>query len=77
MGKVIDIWTRKEITEIPVSKEAGEFLILNLLQYELSRSTNPFAPDIELISNLISMVENNTGARRYEVMDRLYETRAL
>ena len=79
MGKVIDMWTRQDITNepLPVTKEAGEALILNLLQFELTRSTNPFAPDVELIANIISMVENNSGASRYEVMDRLYGTRAL
>lgn len=73
MGKVIDFYTRQEVTELPASKEEGEALIMALLEYELTRSTNPFAPEVELISNVISMVENNTGASRYDVMERIYE----
>lgn len=74
MGKVICIFTRQEVTEMPATKEAGEALITNLLQFEMTRSSNPFMPDSELISNLISMVENNTGASRFDVMDRIYGT---
>lgn len=74
MSKVICMFTRQEITEMPATKEAGEALILNLLEFELKRSTNPFMPNSELISNLILMVEINSGASRYDVMDRLYNT---
>lgn len=74
MGKVICMFTRQEVTDMPATKEAGEALIMNLLTFELTRSTNPFMPESELISNLISMVENNTGASRFEIMDRIYNT---
>jgi len=72
MGKVIDFYTRKEITEMPHSKQEGEMLIEALLQFELKRASNPFSSTAELVSNVISIVENSTGASRYEVMERIY-----
>jgi hypothetical protein len=76
MGKVIDIVTRKEVTELPASKQDGEKLIEHMLRLELRRSSVNVGP-VELISNLISMIENNTGASRYEVMDRIYNKRSV
>lgn len=72
MGKVICFYTRKEITQMPANKAEGEALILNLLNFELTRQDNPLIPDSELISNVITMIENNTGASRYELMERIY-----
>lgn len=77
MGKVICFYTRDEIKGMPATKEEGELLIQQLLEFELSRSDNPFVGSVSLIENMISMVENNTGASRYDVMDRIYgESRA-
>lgn len=72
MGKVICFYTRDEIKKMPATKEEGEALIQHLLEFELSRSDNPFVGSVNLIDNMIAMVENNTGASRYEVMDRIY-----
>ncbi|NJO48165.1 MAG: hypothetical protein HC840_00455 [Leptolyngbyaceae cyanobacterium RM2_2_4] len=77
MGKVICMFTRKDVTNepLPVSKEAGEQLIMDLFEVELKRASNPFSANSELIDGLIRMVENNTGASRYDVMDRFYTER--
>jgi hypothetical protein len=72
MGKVICFYTRREITELPSTVAEGEVLIEHLLRFELGRSDNPFASPVEMIDMLISMVENNSGASRYNVMDRIY-----
>lgn len=72
MSKVICFYTKKEIDKMPASIEEGEALIENILYFELSRSTNPMVPDSALISNLISMIESNTGASRYKVMNKIY-----
>lgn len=77
MGKVIDIFTRKEIVAGITSKQEGEALIENLLNFEMSRAANPFAGPVELIDNLITTVENGSGASRYEVMDRIYNKRKV
>jgi hypothetical protein len=72
MGKVIDMFTRQEIVEMPHSKADGEMIIQKLLELELTRSIDDSVPTVTLISNVISMVESNTGASRYDVMDRIY-----
>ena len=76
MSKVICMLTREEMNEVPASKEEGDALILNLLNYELNNCGNLITPQSELISNLMAMIENSTGASRFEVMDRIYSTRA-
>jgi hypothetical protein len=77
MAKVICFYTREEITSLPSTTAEGEALIEHLLKFELSRSTNPFVGPVELIENIIGMIENNSGASRYEIMDRLYKTGAV
>lgn len=72
MAKVIDFYTRKEITEMPATVEQGEALIENLLKFELT-SARRGNGNQELIANLIGMVENNSGASRYTVMDRIFK----
>lgn len=74
MGKVICMFTRREITEPQTGVAEGEALIEHLLRFELSRSTNPFAGPVELVDGLITMVENNSGASRYDVMSKIYAT---
>lgn len=72
MGKVIEMVTKKEITEMPATVEQGEALIETLLKFELANARRGTSNQ-ELISNVISMVENNSGARRFDVMDRIYK----
>lgn len=74
MSKVICFYTRKEVTEMPATKEQGEAMIENLLKFELVQSRRGKANQ-ELLANVISMIENNTGATRYEVMDKIYKAR--
>lgn len=73
MGRVIDFYTRKDVTDSPrkFSKEEGEDLIVAILNHELSLPTNCFHSS-ELIDNVVMMIENCTGASRYEAMDKLY-----
>lgn len=79
MAKVICMFTREDLTNqpLPVSKEAGEQLIMDLFEIELKRALSPFSGPSELIENLIRMVETNSGASRYEVMDRFYTERKV
>lgn len=77
MSKVIDMRTKQEIVQQPHSKEEGEALIEALLEFEIKNNAEPFSSMFELIGNTISMVENNTGAHRFEVMNRLYEKRRV
>lgn len=73
MGKVISIFTGKEISAMPTdSIEYGEALIEELIRYE-GKSPSNLMGGSELIHNLISMVENNTGARRMDVIDKVFE----
>lgn len=74
MGKVICFYSGKEITELPVSKREGEALLENLLRFEMFHN-----PDMEwnslshLLRNMVLMIENNSGASRFDVMDRIYK----
>lgn len=78
MGKVIDFYTRKEVTDMPVTIAEGEAMIEHLLQYELElEHNNQLGGPYQLIENLISMVECNSGASRYVVMDRIYMARKI
>lgn len=74
MGRVICFFTGKDITDKSpsLSVEQGEELIVGLLELEMKRAANPFSGEADLISNMISMVENTSGASRYDAMDRLY-----
>lgn len=71
MGKVINIFTRKEITELPLNKAQGEEMIEHLLKFEI-KPLDMFSPMDEFIGHLVIMIENNSGASRFEVMDRIY-----
>lgn len=77
MGKVIDMVTRQEITEMPATKAQGEALIENVLKFEIISNMRHIPTSQPLIDNLVTMIENNTGASRYEVMDRLYKARKV
>jgi hypothetical protein len=72
MGKVICIFTKEEITTMPATAEEGQALIENLLRFELSRSQNELVAPVALIEDVIRMVEVNTGASRYDAMDKVY-----
>lgn len=75
MGKVIDIFTKKEVTEMPATVQDGEAIIEVLLRLEVKQNNSPFSASAELMSNVITMVENNTGAQRFDVMERIYNRR--
>jgi hypothetical protein len=79
MAKVIDMFTGQDITDrpLPLTKEQGEQLIMDLFELELKRASNPFSATAEIVAAMISMVENNSGASRYEVMDRFYNSRSV
>ena len=77
MAKVICFYTREEITALPHTKQDGDAMIENLLRLDMQRSKRQGVPDAGLIEALISIVENNTGASRYEVMDRIYGKRKV
>jgi len=74
MGRVICFFTRQDITEksTSLSVEQGEQIIVELLEIELKRAANSFSGEAALIDNMICMVENASGASRYDAMDRLY-----
>lgn len=79
MGKVICMFTKEDITNAPsqLTQAQGEQLIMDLFEIELKRASNPFGGPAEVIANMISMVENASGASRYEVMDRFYAERKV
>lgn len=74
MGKVVCFYTREEIKEMPATKEEGEALIENLLRFELF-SLEPVNRD--LMDNLIYMIEVNSGANKFEVIDKIYAQRKI
>lgn len=77
MGKVICMFTRQDLTDAPapLTKEQGEQIIMDLFEIELKRASDPFGGAAEIIANMMKMVENSSGASRYEVMDRFYNER--
>jgi hypothetical protein len=74
MGKVICFYSGKEITELPVSKIEGEMLLENLLRFEiLHNPTMEWNSMSQLIRHMVLMIENNSGASRFDVMNRIYK----
>lgn len=71
MGKVIDMFTRSELTDRYYTKEQGEALIKHLLEYD-SQFEDALYSEYFLVDSLIRMIENNSGASRGEVLDMMY-----
>ena len=76
MGKVICFYTRQEVTEPVHTKEQGEKVIEKLLEVQITDGANPFSPMAELVCNVMTIVENTTGANRLDVMERLQAKKA-
>ncbi len=78
MGKVICFFTKREVTEFPVSKADGEALIENLLRFEIQRNpTLEWTDASHLLGNITTMIENASGASRFDVMERYYHRRKV
>lgn len=63
MSKVIDMKTRTEITELPLTQSEGEAILNHLLAYE-GKTDKEF----EIIKNLMRIVENNSGVSIFQFM---------
>jgi hypothetical protein len=66
-AKVIDLFTRKEITESLYSPESASEIIGYLMKYESESNSDE---DYKIIDNLLRMLENNSGVAREEVLKK-------
>lgn len=71
-SNVIDIATRQPITEYRYSQAEAETLIEKLIQHELSTTSLHEATPL-IIDDLITMIENNSGVSRVEIMEKIYK----
>lgn len=72
-AKVIDMFSKQEIVEMPFTKEQGIEMIKELIGTETKLSNGDFMYTNPLIDILIRTVENNTGASRFDVMSSMYD----
>lgn len=79
MGRVIELFTREDVTDKAhsISKEDGELILTDLLNIEANRSESVFGPMSDLISHMCYMVENASGADRFEAMEKIYNQTKL
>jgi len=72
LAKVVNIFSKQEITEMPYSMESASDIMLYLMQYGNPRTGDPVTQkEMTILDNLLSMVENNSGILREEVLERL------
>lgn len=75
MGKVINMWTGKEVTQMPVTVQDGEALIENLIRFDMSYQGETWLGTTEIVDQMITMVENNSGASRFDVLTRMHQNK--
>jgi hypothetical protein len=63
MNKVIDMKTREEITQLPLTEAEGTAILNHLIAFE-----GTSAAQFELIKNLMKIAENNSGVNFFEFM---------
>ena len=63
MSKVIDMKTRQEITELPLTQDEGKAILNHLMAFE-----GTSAAQFEIIKNLMRIAENNSGVDFFEYM---------
>lgn len=63
MSKVIDIKTRQEITQLPLTTEEGEKILNHLMHFEPKTDA-----EAEIMKNIMKMVENNSGVNFFDYM---------
>lgn len=71
VAKVIDLFTRKEITKLPFDADNARDIMDYLMQYKNPRTGAQVSPaEFEIIDQLLLMLENNSGTMRQEVFER-------
>jgi hypothetical protein len=70
-AKVIEIFTRKEITEMPYKTQNAKDVMKYLMDYKNPRTGEAISSEeYQIINQLVYMMENNSGVTREEVFQQ-------
>ncbi len=71
LAKVIDLFTRVEVSKLPFDADNSRDIMDYLMQYKNPRTGAQITPaEFEIIEHLLFMLENNSGTKRQEVFER-------
>ena len=68
MRKVINMFTREEMTELLISQEHGKNIIEHLMKYVNAEDVTHYNPEYGVIDSLIRIIENNSGVSKDEIL---------
>jgi hypothetical protein len=70
-AKVIDIFTKKEVTQVPYASKDAQDIMEYIIKYKNPRTEKEASKEeMAIVDTLLYFLENNSGTLREDLMER-------